>query len=103
MTVGEQSDNPYEPPEHGGPAAVNGPLRQPINREKIFRAVLIWFGFLGFGTAINLLNIFAIDPEQPPALPVIILLVIGMINGIAFLIYNVLLLIWISRGRFRGP
>jgi len=28
---------------------------------------------------------------------------IGMINLIAFLIYRVLLLVWITRGRFRGP
>lgn len=28
---------------------------------------------------------------------------IGIINLIAFLIYHVLLLVWITRGRFRGP
>ena len=101
MTTSEQSSNPYEPPEHGGTAAVNGPLIQPINRKKVIKAVAIWFGSLGFSGAINLL--VASDPERLPAWPEIILMVISAINLIAFLIYNILLLVWITRGRFRGP
>lgn len=57
MTTGEQPANPYEPPEHGGMAAVNGPLRPPINRKKVIRAVVIWFGFIGISGTINLLSI----------------------------------------------
>jgi len=38
-------------------AAVNGPLRPPINRKKVIRAVVIWFGFIGISGTINLLSI----------------------------------------------
>ena len=103
MTTGKQPNNPYEPPEHGGPAAANGPLRQPINRRKVVRAVLIWFGFIGFSGAINVLYILTSVPEQFFTWPTITLMVIGMLNLVVFLLYNILLLVWITSGRFRTP
>jgi hypothetical protein len=101
--VNEHPNNPYEAPEHGGSAASIGPSLLPINRRRVIRAVLIWIGLLGFGSAINLLYVFTTVPEKPLTWLKISLLVIGMLNSLAFVTYHILLIIWIMRGHFRKP